>query len=569
MKKLIAIALVWLAAALCACNIDETITTALPPQIEVEGSGVYTTKVGQAIVLSPKVENALPQEDSFVWLMDGVKVATTPSYRFESQQAGTFYLTLRVETKAGKDEADLRVEVLEKMVPKISFLAKNNTIEIVASQPTTIEPYVVAGEGATYGWRLNGEVIGSEPTCTLCIDEKGDYTLALEVENEDGKAEEEVTLRVVDRLSGSVIFPAAAGLGKATQKSISLGRSIVLRPTIEGFAAATYRWSVDGEPRGTEPHFRFEPTAEGSYEIEVEVSDEDGYTLTASIEIKCCAPEGSFRRTAGTESLMRWNKIYEYTPAAGQFIGEDKSGFTGQEQSAAEAAAYAERRLAEEKYLSLGAWGGYLVAGFDHSVENGEGADIVIAGNMFDGSSEPAIVWVMQDSNGNGLPDDEWYELRGSEWGGNNHSTHYAVTYFRPAGDALPVCWRDNRGNSGQVPYISIHSQPSYFPQWIEGESFTLYGSRLEMNTTIDPSGKVVHKSYTWGYADNLGEDCEAIGSGEAVRCRFDIANAVEADGSAVELQYIDFVRIQSAVNGTDATLGELSAEVLAIECVR
>ena len=32
------------------------------------------------------------------------------------------------------------------------------------------------------------------------------------------------------------------------------------------------------------------------------------------------------------------------------------------------------------------------------------------------GSSEPGIVLVSKDTNGNGLADDEWYELAGSEY---------------------------------------------------------------------------------------------------------------------------------------------------------
>lgn len=40
----------------------------------------------------------------------------------------------------------------------------------------------------------------------------------------------------------------------------------------------------------------------------------------------------------------------------------------------------------------------------------------------------------MQDVNGNGKPDDEWYELRGSETGGEWTVQEYAVTYYRPAG---------------------------------------------------------------------------------------------------------------------------------------
>lgn len=40
----------------------------------------------------------------------------------------------------------------------------------------------------------------------------------------------------------------------------------------------------------------------------------------------------------------------------------------------------------------------------------------------------------MQDINGNGLPDDEWYELKGSEAGKEETIQNFEVTYYRPEG---------------------------------------------------------------------------------------------------------------------------------------
>ena len=65
---------------------------------------------------------------------------------------------------------------------------------------------------------------------------------------------------------------------------------------------------------------------------------------------------------------------------------------------------------------------------FDHTVINVKGKkDFMILGNSFysdlpeyqekkGGSCEPGIVMVSFDTNQNGLPDDEWYELAGSEY---------------------------------------------------------------------------------------------------------------------------------------------------------
>ena len=144
--------------------------------------------------------------------------------------------------------------------------------------------------------------------------------------------------------------------------------------------------------------------------------------------------------------------------------------------------------MSEGLYVSLGAWGGYIVAGFDHSIAVADGAEFSVSGNMFASSSEPGIVWVMQDTNGNGLPDDEWYQLKGSEYGKPQTVEDYAVTYYRPSGAGMPVRWSDNRGGEGEVPYNNFHRQEFYYPQWIEAQSYTLYGASLAPNTYTDTS---------------------------------------------------------------------------------
>ena len=52
---------------------------------------------------------------------------------------------------------------------------------------------------------------------------------------------------------------------------------------------------------------------------------------------------------------------------------------------------------------------------------------------------------------------------------------------------------------------------------------------------------------------------------GAAAKTLFDIGNAVNADGTPANLQYIDFVKVQTAINHATALLGEVSTEVLAM----
>ena len=52
----------------------------------------------------------------------------------------------------------------------------------------------------------------------------------------------------------------------------------------------------------------------------------------------------------------------------------------------------------------------------------------------------------------------------------------------------------------------------------------------------------------------------------KAMKCYFKISNAVNLDGSPADLQYIDFVKVQSAINHVAGGLGEISTEVMGFE---
>ncbi len=100
-------------------------------------------------------------------------------------------------------------------------------------------------------------------------------------------------------------------------------------------------------------------------------------------------------------------------------------------------------------------------------------------GMPFATSNEPGIVWVMQDTNGNGLPDDEWYELRGSETGKSTTIQDYEVTYFRhPAPYAMHNRYIDCFGKEGSVLRNQYHSQEYYYPLWMS-ESYTIRGTLI------------------------------------------------------------------------------------------
>ena len=185
------------------------------------------------------------------------------------------------------------------------------------------------------------------------------------------------------------------------------------------------------------------------------------------------------------------NKVLEYRPAPTQFMNTTatayKEGFTYQQ-----VLEYATELLSDRNVclLSLGAFGGYITVGFDHTVPNVSGEyDFKIYGNAaYDiygtnedkpgGSAEPGIVLVSKDTNGNGLPDDEWYELAGSEYNSPSTIRNYEITYYRPELPGDNVQWTDNQGGQGEIKRNDFNTQDSYYPQWIEEDRITFSARR-------------------------------------------------------------------------------------------
>lgn len=269
------------------------------------------------------------------------------------------------------------------------------------------------------------------------------------------------------------------------------------------------------------------------------------------------------------------SRVLEYTPAPGQFINNPMAGFSADTPitTPAGAVAYASARLAlggepdsaaetvSYGFISLGGWGGYIVLGFDQTVPNTGDYDLYVTGNSFGGSSEPGIVWVAQDTDGDGSHVGEtWYELKGSEYANAATRFGYKVTYT--ALDDGTASWTDNLGGSGSIDR-SVHSQ-SYIPAWVQPLSYT--GTRLPDNVSVNPeNGVYIMSAFAWGYADNASSI-----DGAGTKNRFKIANAVDAEGNPANLRQIDFIKIQTGVNcKAGGNVGEISTEVCAVGCYR
>lgn len=365
-------------------------------------------------------------------------------------------------------------------------------------------------------------------------------------------------------------IPYVSVMGIDKPVVLELGDTVTFIATVTETGLETkYSWNLDRKWVSNSLEYRYIPKEIGEHDIQFSAKNIDGAD-TINFIVTVTTPKDMYKRQKSELSKADWDRVYEYTPAPGQFINETKTaGYTGEERNYTDAIEYAERRMREDKYVSLGGFGGYIIVGFDHSIENIEGYDLGIKGNSFDGSSEPGVVWVMQDENGDGMPNDTWYELKGSETGKPNTIQNYSVTYFKPAEPGKPVQWEDNLGNSGEVDYLKqYHSQEYYYPAWIQSESYTLTGTRLEPRN-YDKSGNGtlwILPHYDWGYADNFSSidrlsDEDNFNAATNAN-HFDIANAIDNSGNPVQLEFVDFIKVQCALNIKCGWIGETSTEV-------
>ena len=236
--------------------------------------------------------------------------------------------------------------------------------------------------------------------------------------------------------------------------------------------------------------------------------------------------------------------VYEYVPAMGQFINTLPAYEEGDD--AETMCRKCEEALADNKrgLVCLGGWGGYITFGFDHAVQNKEGKDLQILGNAFlmsgneaYGSSEPGIVLVSRDDNKNGMPDDRWYELKGSLYDHPQTNHHFERTYTR-AGDTIRN---------------AFHKQP-YYPQWIEEDEITFRGALLPPQTE-KIGNQYVQRILDFGYVDNKPNNDKDGTS-------FDLSWAVDEAGQPVELTEVDFIRVYTAVDENVPLTGEISTEI-------
>lgn len=280
--------------------------------------------------------------------------------------------------------------------------------------------------------------------------------------------------------------------------------------------------------------------------------------LCAFISVSACTNEltdsYSTRLSNGKSPYIA--RVFDYQYGPGQHAGLIPSNASGNDF-------IGEPWTNGKSFTSLGGWGGYVVAGFDHAVLNTNGPDLAIF-TQPSVSSEPGIVYVMEDSNKDGLPNDgPWYQIKGSEYNNIETIHNYQVTYFKPASSGY-ITWKDNRGKTGTLTPV-FDSGNWWWAGYGEKTSVTFDGDRLPdayVNTSKDPDSELWMARtglFEYGYAEcynNTDFNTKLKAN------LLDISLATDAAGRPANLTQIHFIKVQSSVFQIAGWLNEISTEL-------
>ena len=325
---------------------------------------------------------------------------------------------------------------------------------------------------------------------------------------------------------------------------VEVGKTIPITPSISNDNHSNYTWTLNGNVVSSDKILNFNPFKIGSYDIQLKVSNQVG-TDVKSITI-----------SAYSHSSPYITKIFDYNYAPGQHASIIPANWTGSDF-------IGQPWTGSKTFTSLGGWGGYIIAGFDHSIKNVTGKDFGVFTQPGPGS-EPAVISVMNDANNDGIPNDgDWLEIKGSEYNNPETIHNYQITYLKPTSNGN-VTWNDNQGHHGElVPGFSSNSW------WWSG-----YGTKTEVVFT----GEKLPNAYqntaniagqeNWALRAGLfsfgyGECYSNLDYNTSLRANlFDLSDCVDKNGHSVPVSNISFIKIQSGVFQIAGWLNEISTEV-------
>ncbi|MDY4250411.1 PKD-like domain-containing protein [Bacteroides pyogenes] len=383
-------------------------------------------------------------------------------------------------------------------------------------EKVTLAPNITNLHGSNhYLWLIdNKEVATGNLDYTFTATKPGTFIITFRAENKGGMNEKHFKVFVDEPIR--IAF---------AQKKVEVPRCEVIEisPVITGPQRDDYQyeWAIGDSILGNKPTLEFISAKPGTYTLTLKAkADRQTETSSCAVEVK----EADYK--------VFPNKVFDYRPTAW-----GSGSFWYYPFGSGEAFIYSENEMVSKisEHLSeqatfpasrIGAWGGYWIWKFDHTVLNIKNKyDLQLTIDVAPGSV--LDFFVAYDKNKNGIPDeDEWYEIKTTDID-LPHIKNYELTLTYKGYDKriLTFAWEDNQGNGGTETkrdgvfpgYRVVNKVGTKVAEW--AETFTLKGRMFK----VIPFGITSTKQYT-----------------------LNINDAITAEGEPISLPGIDFLKVQN-----------------------
>ncbi len=157
--------------------------------------------------------------------------------------------------------------------PKITLDSETAIYKVKVGKEFTITPSYENAEGAIYTWKLNGEIISTDPQLIYTFDKVNEegYFIGLDVTTHYGSASEELKVEVA-----ALAPPVISLVVPTTGLDVVAGKKYLLSPDVQNAEDATFVWMLNDEQVGFEKDYEFCEQELGTYTLSLRAENEDG-----------------------------------------------------------------------------------------------------------------------------------------------------------------------------------------------------------------------------------------------------------------------------------------------------
>ena len=290
---------------LAACSVLPSVA----PTAVITGAPEGEIEVGTTIILNGKDSSGDSAIESYEWSLEApngsrvVREGFDDTFSFTPDVAGIYTATLIVTDDSGETgEAVATITAVDTDSPPdrepTARIGVEPGTEVDVGSQVTLDGSASTDDGSivSYKWSLEApagssvRTQGQSETFRFTPDVAGTYTATLTVTDNSGQEDRaEVTINVNEAPAGA---PVATISGEPAN-AVEVGTEVTLSGS-QSENAASYRWTLT-TPGGntltdTGETFSFTPDAEGSYTVELVVTNDDGLESSDEVVIRAQEP---------------------------------------------------------------------------------------------------------------------------------------------------------------------------------------------------------------------------------------------------------------------------------------